>query len=180
MEPNEVEELEKEMHEGAESSMKHVSVIISVLAVLVAMVTVMGHRTHTEAVLTQSSANDQWNEYQARKDRIEQDTIAAKALQLQPNVDPAATQAQIDDYQGKVSRWSKEILSDAEKAKDDEADVKVAEARAARFDLAEALLEIAVVMASITLLTKREMFALAAVALGIVGVLIGSSAFLVH
>ena len=42
---------------------------MSVLAVLVAITTVLGHRTHTEAVLDQNKATDQWNEYQAHKIR---------------------------------------------------------------------------------------------------------------
>jgi len=37
--------------------------------VLVAITTVLGHRTHTEAVLTQNKATDQWNLYQAKKIR---------------------------------------------------------------------------------------------------------------
>ena len=37
--------------------MTHVSLAISILAVLVAMVTVLGHRTHTEAVLMQARAS---------------------------------------------------------------------------------------------------------------------------
>jgi hypothetical protein len=49
--------------------MRHVSLAISVLAVLVAMVTVLGHRTHTEAILMQTRAADQWNQYQAKKIR---------------------------------------------------------------------------------------------------------------
>ena len=39
------------MKESGEDSMMRVSLIISVLAVLVAMVTVMGHRQHAKAVL---------------------------------------------------------------------------------------------------------------------------------
>ena len=39
---------------------------MTVLAVLVAVTTVLGHRTHTEAVLTQAEASDTWNEYQAK------------------------------------------------------------------------------------------------------------------
>ena len=42
---------------------------MSVVAVLVAITTVLGHRTHTEAVLNQNKATDQWNEYQAHKIR---------------------------------------------------------------------------------------------------------------
>ena len=69
MEATEIDEFSKEMREGGESGMRRVSLAISVLAVLVAMVTVLGHRTHTEAVLAQTRAADQWNLYQAKKIR---------------------------------------------------------------------------------------------------------------
>ena len=179
MESGEIDELEKEMHEGAESSMKHVSLIISVLAVLVAIVTVMGHRTHTEAVLMKSSSADQWNEYQGRKNRIVVLQSEDRLLTLQPVRNDADAAAQIASNKTTIEKWSKEEDEDQEKAKDFDGEVKVAETKAGRFDLGEALLEIAVVLASITLLTKKEMFALTAVALGVVGLLIGGSAFLV-
>jgi hypothetical protein len=179
MESGEVEELEKEMHEGAEASLKHVSLIISVLAVLVAVVTVMGHRTHTEAVLVQADSSDHWNEYQARRLRIVEIQSENDLLTLEPVRDPAAAAAKIAENKKNLDKWSQEQPEVQQKAKDAESGVKVAEARAARFDLSEALLEIAVVLASITLLTRREMFALAAVALGVVGTLIGASAFLI-
>ena len=61
MEPTEIKEFMEEMEKGGDHAMKHVSLAISILAVLVAMVTVVGHRTHTEAILLQERAADQWN-----------------------------------------------------------------------------------------------------------------------
>src|ERR1700691_3830833 len=105
MEPTEIDEFAKEMKEGGESSMTRVSLIISVLAVLVAMVTVMGHREHTEAVLMQSRAADQWNEYQARKIRVQQVTIASDLLSLQPSSDDAAVKAKLGAYTAQMGKW---------------------------------------------------------------------------
>jgi hypothetical protein len=58
----------------SESVLRPVAFTMSVLAVLVAITTVLGHRTHTEAVLTQNQATDQWNLYQAKKIRAS-DTV---------------------------------------------------------------------------------------------------------
>ena len=50
MEANEVQEFAKQMKESGEGeSLRSISLGISILAVLVAMVTVLGHRSHTEA-----------------------------------------------------------------------------------------------------------------------------------
>ena len=68
---NELSELSQHMKQAVEGeggeSLTKISLAISILAVLVAMVTVMGHRTHTHAILYQVRAADQWNIYQTRK-----------------------------------------------------------------------------------------------------------------
>ena len=42
---------------------------MAILAVLVATVTLLGHRAHTEEILLQTKATDQWNYYQAKNMR---------------------------------------------------------------------------------------------------------------
>ncbi len=75
MEANEAQELQEHAEHGShESALRPVAFTMSVLAVLVAVTTVLGHRTHTEAVLDQNRAavkraTDQWDEYQAQKIR---------------------------------------------------------------------------------------------------------------
>ena len=58
MEANEVSELKEQAEKGGESGLRPVAFTMSVLAVLVAVTTVLGHRTHTEAVLIQAKASD--------------------------------------------------------------------------------------------------------------------------
>jgi hypothetical protein len=180
MEANEISEFSEQMKEAGESSMKHVSLIIAVLAVLVAMVTVLGHREHTEAVLMQARASDQWNLYQARKIRTQQVTIAQDLLSLQPSSNDAAVQSKLKEYKDHLAKWQSETDEDAAHAKEYEAEVTIAEAKAGRFDLGEALLQISVVLASITLLTRRNLYVTAALVLGAAGLIIAASAFLVH
>ena len=180
MEADEIQEFSKTMREAGESSMTHVSLIISVLAVLVAMVTVLGHREHTEAVLMQSRAADQWNSYSAHKIRLQQVSVAEDLLSLQPSSNDNAVKAKLAEYKDHIVKWQKELDSDSEKARDFEAEVAAAEKKAARYDLGEALLQIAVVLASITLLTRRQWYAMAALLLGVCGLAIAFSALLVH
>lgn len=180
MEANEIHEFSEQMQEGGEKSMTYVSLIISVLAVLVAMVTVLGHREHTEAVLMQARAMDQWNEYQSH--RIRQETVAAIAdsLALQSTPNAAAAQAGIEGFRSRVEKWKKDSEDESDKAKELEKEVDVAEHKAARYDLGEALLQIAVVLASVTLLTRRPIYVLAAVFLGAGGLITAVTALLVH
>ena len=56
----------------------------------------------------------------------------------------------------------------------------LAEARASHYELGEALLQIAVVLSSITLFTRNHKFFLLGLALGITGLIIAGSALLIH
>lgn len=180
MEPEEIAEFSKEMKEGGEASMTHVSLIIAILAVFVAMVTVLSHREHTEAVLMQARASDQWNEYQARKMRFEMTGKFSEMLTLQPSRDDAAVQDKLRKYKGQMDKWRGELVEDQQKANEYQAEVALAERKAARFDLGEALLQISVVMASITLLTRRLRYVAVALILGVAGLATAASTLLVH
>lgn len=180
MEPTEMTKLSEEMHEARESGMRNVSLAISVVAVLVAMVTVLGHRTHTEAVLMQTRAADQWNLYQAKKIRDGQVSTAMDLLSLQPSANDAGVQKKLAEYKAHRAKWSGEISEDQEKAQDLEHEVDRAERRADRYDLGEALLEIAVVLCSITLLTRQQIYFVFGLLLAMMGLVAAGSALLIH
>jgi Domain of unknown function (DUF4337) len=182
MEANEVQEFANEMKEAGEGgeSLKTISLGISVLAVLVAMVTVLGHRSHTEAVLMQSRAGDQWNEYQAKKIRMDNLSVDVDLLALQPSNNPAAVAAKTTEYKAHIDKWKAELAEEQEKARDFEKEVTVAEAHAARYDLGEALLQIAVVLCSVTLFTRRRAYFLLGLALGVAGIIAAVSGLLLH
>ena len=179
MEAAEVHEFSEQLKEGAEKSLTYVSLVIAVLAVAVALVTVLGHRAHTKAVLEQTRTADQWNEYQAHKVRQWQTQTTSDILRLQPTNDAAATQAKLATYKTEMAKWQAEIDEEAEAAHQLEERVEIDERVAARFDLGEALLQIAVVLASITLLTRQHRYVIAAMVLAVGGALVAGSAFLV-
>ena len=182
MEPEEIAEFSKQMREAGEQSLTHVSLIISVLAVLVAMVTVMGHREHTEAVLAQARASDRWNEYQARRIRQASVSLAADALTFQAGTGAESPKlaAKLEEYKKRQAKSQEQLDEDSAEAHKLEAEVTVSERKAARFDLGEALLQIGVVLASVTLLTRLWRYVVVALALGISGLLAALSAFLIH
>jgi hypothetical protein len=180
MEPTEMQEFSKQMKEGGEESLTSISLAISILAVLVAMVTVMGHRTHTEAVLMQGKTTDQWNEYQAKRIRQENLIVVIDQMALQPTVDAKATAAKLTEYKAHIAKWDGELKEEKKTADEYQVEVERAEAKAVRFDLGEALLQISVVLSSITLFTRRRSFFIGGLALGAVGVVIAASAWLVR
>ncbi len=180
MEPTEMQEFSKQMKEGGEESLTNISLAISILAVLVAMVTVMGHRTHTEAVLMQGKAADQWNLYEAKKIRQDSLLVVIDQMALQPTVDPKGTAAKLAEYKAHIAKWTEDLKEAQKTAEEYESEVKLAEAKAVRFDLGEALLQISVVLSSITLFTRRRTYFFGGLGLGAIGLLIAASAWLVR
>ena len=159
MEANEAHELQEHAEHGAhESAMRPVAFSMSVLAVMVAVTTVLGHRTHTEAVLYQNKATDQWNLYQAKKIRSNDTALVSDLLTAVTIADKEAAAKISKAYADHQAKWADDLKEEQEKAEGLEARVEQAEARADRFDLAEALLEIGLVITSVTLLTRSRIY----------------------
>jgi hypothetical protein len=81
--------LEEELKEAAEhaneSGEKEIGLTMAIVAVLLAIATLMGHRTHTEEGLIQGKIVDQWNFYQAKHIRAHEYGAIAEVAALLPN-----------------------------------------------------------------------------------------------
>jgi hypothetical protein len=181
MEAHEIHEFTDQMKESAEGSesLKVISLAISILAVLVAAVTVLGHRSHTEAILMQSRAADQWNEYQAEKIRMNNLSVTVDLMTLEPSLSPAAA-AKREEYKTHIQKWKSDIVKQQQAAENYEHGCEHAESKALRYDLGEALLQIAVVLSSITLFTRKRRYFIFGLGIGAIGILVAASVFLVH
>ena len=172
MEANEAHELQEHAEHGAhEATMRPVAFTMSVLAVLVAITTVLGHRTHTEAVLDQNKATDQWNEYQAKKIRSYNTSLSADLLTVLTLGDKDKAAKVAKSYADHQAKWNDDLKEGQEKAEALEKKVEQAEARADRFDLSEALLEIGLVVTSVTLLTRSRIYWYLGLVFALAGVL---------
>ena len=174
-------ELPEAHHEhGGNPLLVPVSVTISILAVLVAAVTLLGHRAHTEELLLQSQATDQWAYYQAKNIRLhEMQSVADLLVALAPQ-DKEKAQALREKYVKEVERYEGDKEDISEKAKELEKERDLVSRRADRFDGGEALLEIGLVICSLTLLTKRRAFWFGGTLIGLAGVLLAITGFLLH
>ena len=180
MEANEAGELQEHAEHAQESWSKPVAFTMSVLAVLVAVTTVLGHRTHTEAVLEQARASDQWNLYQAKKIRQYNTELTVDLLSALPVSDKTTAAKITDAYKAHLQKWNDDLNEEQNKATDLEREVRRSERHASRFDLGEALLEIGLVVTSITLLTRLRAYWYLGMVFGAAGTLIAAWAFLIR
>ncbi len=178
------EELQ-EMHEHAEHahhdpSLAPATLTMAILAVLVAIASLLGHRAHTEEILLQNKITDQWGFYQAKNIRLHLDEAVSSLMTVVETKEAEAAAKFREKYTAEGERYTdelKELKTEANKLQEELAG---ATTRANRFDLGEVFLEIALVVTSITLLTRRKAFWYLGLVCAAVGMGASISGFLLH
>jgi len=80
-----IEELKEGTEYAQHSGEKGVGLTMALVAVLLAMATLLGHRAHTEEGLLQGKIVDEWNFYQAKHSRAHEYGAIAEVAALLPN-----------------------------------------------------------------------------------------------
>lgn len=165
------EEVEEQIHHAHDPFDKRVATSTAVIAALLAVVSVLGQHFQTEELLSQQKASDQWAYYQAKDIRrysaqVAQDEIA------QVKGDAAAVKRYVDDEK----RYKKQGTEIQDKAREFEAERDSAGRKANRFHLGEVFLEVAIVLSSLAILTKRRPLFTAGLASALVGLVIALTA----
>jgi hypothetical protein len=176
MSSEELQELQENAERASHNpSMAPVSLTMAVLAVVVAVAALLGHRAHTEEVVLQAKSSDQWAFYQAKNIRRHTDELFTDLTAVTPTTDAAALGKLREKYSGEAERYKGEQKEIEDKAKELEQEVSTERRRADRFDLAEVFLEIALVITSITLLSGRRIFWSTGIVLGVVGLMVAGA-----
>ena len=174
-----------EAHEAPESHddnplMLPVAVTLSILAVLVAIATLLGHRASTEEIILQTKASDQWALFQAKNIRLHEMHSVADMLSTFSAVDQEKAETLREKYLKEAERYEKEKEEVTEQAKELEQERDLVSRRADRYEAGEVILEIALIICSLTLLTKKRIFWLSGIALGLIGLCTALSGLLIH
>jgi len=175
----------EELHEHAEHaahnpSMAPVSLSMAILSVAVAIVSMLGVRSHTEEVTLQSRANDKWSYYQAKDIRLHMDKDIADLESFINTSDPAKAAAARQANLAEAEKYRKQIEELQTDAKRLEEETNLQGRRGDRYDFGEIFLEVALVITSITLLSGRRVFWHTGIVLGVIGVAVACTAPLVR
>lgn len=139
---------------------KRVGVLAALIAVLLAVATILAHRAHTDAVVFKTEANDQWAFYQAKS--LKGHSLGlGRDLLTALEVNNASSRAILTHYAEEQKRYSRESDEVKREAQLRDAESKLAERRALRYDVGEGLLEIGLVLSSLFFIARRRMFPLA-------------------
>jgi glutamine synthetase type III len=181
MSADELQELREHAEKAREDrSLAAVSLTMAVLAVCVAVVSLLGHRAHTEEVVLQAKASDQWAYYQAKNIRQHEDELFSDLTAVVASKDAEG----MGKFREKAGQEAERYKHDKGEIKDEadklDGEVVMERRRADRYDLAEVFLEIGLVITSITLLSGRRIFWHLGIVLSVVGVVVAVMGAMVH
>src|SRR3954452_14734547 len=93
-----------------------VGVMASILAVLLAVVTIASHRAHTAAIIHKSYSNDQWAYYQATRIKLHTSELGENLVTLSGFKGQAAEKV-LADYEKDKKKYEEQSKENQEKAK---------------------------------------------------------------
>lgn len=166
-------------HEHGDTGARSIAVLISVLAAILALAGV-GEKSAQNSYLTYHiAASDDWAFYQAKNVRALMRGTAADILESLPTASDAAVQARIKTARDYAARMQDDPKAGdgmkqlAAKAQQDEAAREMAFHRYHWLELVVGALEIAIVLASVSVVTRIRSLAIGAGAIGIAAGLSG-------
>ncbi len=189
-----LEEAEHVHHHAHDPFDRRVAMSMAIVAAVLACVTLLSHRAHTETLRFQTQADihhtlasDAWSYYQAKKNRqYLNENDAGLVHALATNSANAREAADLEkawtkraqDYRKDAAELEEKAKGLEEKAAELEKESDHAHHRGDRYDLGELGVELALVLCSIAVLTKQRGFWYAGIAFCALGLLVAISGLL--
>lgn len=150
------------------NSERIVGLIIAIIAVVLAIVSSVAHRSQSEEIVKNVQSSDKYSFYEARKGRELQYELAIDNLEGSSN--PKADELKAK-YQAKIDREKSESEHTVAEAKALENDATATAGRSFILDCGEIVLQVAIVLCSITIITEIMIFVRCGVVLAVLGAL---------
>ena len=179
-----IEKSVEAVHERAEHGdgwARGVAVLVSVLAAALALTGIAEKSSQNEYLSAHIAVSDDWSFYQAKNQRLTIRGSEASILQSLPNAGDPEIQARIKAAQDYVARAKDDPKGNdgmkqlAERAGEREHERDHALHRYHRYELAAGALELAIVLASVSVVIRNRPLTYGAGALGLVGALVSAA-----
>jgi hypothetical protein len=148
---------EQEHVHASDPEGRRVGIVAALLAVVLAIVTIASHRTHTRAIMDKSSANDNWTYYQATRIKFHSVELGLNLLNALGTPSEATEKAR-KEYESQHKKYESQSEEMQKKAETADHSAELDEDRALRYDLGEGLLEIGLVLTSLYFTSRKLMF----------------------
>ena len=161
---------------------KLIGLLISVLALFLAVSEMLGKSAQTHALALNIEASDTWNFFQAKTIRQTMLRTNMEGMKLQADVSKPEVEKQMSAWQATIDRWESEPSTNEgrkeliKKAKEIEAKRDGYLEQYHAYEFASLLIQLGIVLSSVTLLTSIMWFSAGSIGLGLGGlaVLIGA------
>ena len=165
---------------------KKVALFTAIYAVILAICAMGGNNAMKEMLLAQQEASNQWAFYQAKNVReylyrIENDRLETQLVERGDTMKPAVFKhykAEIQKVSGEEARLSKDKQEISAEAKKQEHERDVNRAKDPYFDFAEALLQISIVMSSVSIIANSRPVFIFSIGAAVLGSLLTLNGFL--
>jgi hypothetical protein len=166
------EEVEEHVHHAQDPFDKIVAGTMAIMAALLAIISVLGQHFNTEELLLQGKASDEWAYYQAKDiRRFTAEATRDLTSALKPGTPVAGSYNQLAT---RYKNDAQNVQTEA-RAFEHERDEKAREAT--RFHFSEVFVEVAIVFASLAILTKVRPLFLAGIVAAAAGIIIAATAW---
>lgn len=177
-----------EIPEAKDAFEKQVAVTIASLAVVLAVIGNKGDNAKTDAIIKTNEAANKWGHYQSKSIKSNIATAEQEMLTLLAvaNAPDASAAQKLEEMRAKVvariasktAEYEKEMPELMKEAVELQKDASQQATINDRCDMASLALQIAIVIASVAILSRMRVFWFISIVLGLLGAVIGATTFL--
>lgn len=166
-----------ELPEANDPFERAVAISIAIMAVLLSFIDNKGDNAKTDSILKTSEASNQWAYFQSKSIKQSMREFESDMIAISPSAASTEAVKKLAELKADVERYSKEKDKISADAKEMVAAAEAGSAINDKCDQAALLLQIAVVIASVSILTRWKIMWYAGLALAAVGSYFGVLAF---
>lgn len=149
----------------------------TILAVFTAISTLLGGKNTTRMQLTATDQNNKWAYYQAKSIKqhtceVARDIVQVEKLHIADSAVSASVQSLLDGYEKDIRRYDSEKAEIQKQALDLASKQAVAGRRSSNFTIAIVLMQLSIMLNSLSAMVKRKSTWIAGLALCMVGLLL--------
>jgi len=165
-------ELELKPEHAEDPNTRRVGIVVGIVGILLSVVTIASHRSHTNAVMLRTESNDAWAFYQAKKIRESTSDVGITVLQAL-STDPAKIEASVHKLEQARDKYASDAKEQQQDATAKDTETVTEERRALRFDIGEGLLELGLVLSSLFFMARKGFFPIFGILSSIAGAAVG-------
>ncbi len=157
-----------EIPEVKDSFEKRIAISIAIIAVLLSYIGMKGDNAKTDAIIKTNEASNKWGQFQANSMKGHMAEMEADLLKAMPN--PEANAKKIEEKEADVKEYDTKKAEIKKTAEELVAQAKVQSDMNDRCDFAALFLQISVVICSVAILSRMQVFWFGGLILAAIGV----------